>query len=516
MPTFTIVAPRRMRLGAALAFGFALLDASTVAGAEPHAAEPSASRRAGGAEPLPLNAADTGASRSFASIRYLEDYAHLAHVHERVRYERIKYIPLGSGVYLSIGGQHRLRYELLDPVALGVGESGTEGERGVVGAGRVRESILLSRNLLHVDLHLGPELRVFGQLGGFYVLGEPSAKVSPPDADDADVTQLFLESRAKLGALAIVTRVGRQEMSLGSTRWVGTRDGTNLRQAFDLVRSTVTYGRATTSLSVEVFFGTVPAPRRGAFDDAPAWSDGFWGVHATTALRADKRLGLETYYLGRRRASADYEGEGKVVTARDVRHTFGMRLFGETSFGLQAIGHAMMQTGTFGDANVAAWAFAGGLWQTLPLPLETRLGFRADALSGDGAPGRGHATTFHPLFPNQTFFSALPAIYPTNLYDLHPLVRVGRGPLELEGGCAFFWRQSSADAIYAPPGDVLVSGRTTTARYTGAQASLSFVYRADRHLAINTEYAHLFAGPAIEAAGGSAVDFFGTWTTYTY
>lgn len=452
-----------------------------------------------------MNAADTGTPVGYQAVRYLEDWGYLASKPalglELEGWERLKYIPLWPGGYLSVGGQHRVRYELVDPVDLGVAPAGGARERG---------SALFSRNLVHLDLHVMPELRIFGQLGGFYALGIPSSEANPPDADDADVTQLFVEVKESIGPVGLVTRVGRQEMPLGSTRWVSTRDGTNVRQAFDLVRTTATVGQRFT---VDAFLGTTPALKRGAFDDAPEWRDGFWGAYGTTRVLPAKLMSLDTFYLGRRRHEAKYEA----TAGREVRHTFGARLFGETSFGLEYIEHAMVQVGSIDASPILAWAFASALWQRLPGVLAPfRVGVRSDALSGDTHPGSGTLRTFYPLFPNQTFFSALPAIYPSNLYDVHPLLRFGVERLELEGGCVVFWRQAVEDAVYAPPGAVLVSGATNHARYTGAQASLSLAYKAERHLSFNAEYSHYFTGPALSAAGGTSVDFFGTWTTYTY
>ncbi|MDF2696898.1 MAG: hypothetical protein K0S65_5281 [Labilithrix sp.] len=409
---------------------------------------------------LPVHAADTGTPTAYKPIRYLESYAHLANAPRLEGWDRIKYVGLWPGGYVSFGGQHRLRYELLDPIDLGVAPE------------RSTSSVLLSRNLVHADLHVVPGIRVFGQLGGFYALGIPSSQAEPPEADDVDVTQLFIESSASLGNVQIVTRAGRQEMSLGSTRWVSTRDGTNVRQAFDLVRTTISKPGAWT---VEAFFGTTPDLRRGAFDDAPEWRDGFWGSYATIPVLPKKLLNVEAFYLARRRHDAEYAA----VTGREVRHTFGLRAFGETSFGLEYIEHAMVQLGSIDESSVLAWALSSTLWQRLPKTVPPiKLGVRTDALSGDSRPNDGRVTTFHPLFPNQTFFSALPAIYPTNLYAVHPLLRLETEKVTLEGGCIFFWRQAVEDSIYQPPGVPLISADATRARYTGAQSSLSLAYKA--------------------------------------
>ena len=253
--------------------------------------------------------------------------------------------------------------------------------------------------------------------------------------------------------------------------------------------------------------------QRGVFDDATDWQNRFWGVYATIPILPQKLFNVEAFYLARQRANAEYSG----VRGRETRHTFGVRLFGETKFGLEYVGHALAQAGSIADDDVRAWGLAGALWQRLPGALEpVHIGIRGDALSGDHKPGDRLTTTFQPLFPNQSFFSALPTIYPTNLYDVHPLVRIEGATVSFEGGCVFFFRQALEDAVYGPPGTVLVPARATEGRYTGALASLSLGYKADRHLSFNAEYSHVFPGPALTNAGGTSVDFFGTWTTYTY
>ncbi|MBU8899634.1 alginate export family protein [Corallococcus sp. M34] len=424
----------------------------------------------------------------YAGIRYLEDWSDPARRPGEDPFDRVKYLPLGEQVYLSLGGQHRLRYELTSGLS-----------------GPLPESVLFSRNLLHADVHVGG-LRTFVQFGGQYALGAP-ARDEPPGSDLFDVQQAFIEWTTAPREVRVTARVGRQELALGSTRWVSTRDGTNVRQAFDLVRLTVTGA----TWNVEGFGGFVPRLERGGFDDAPSTRNRFWGVYATLAILPRSRLSLDAFYLGRDRPSVTYAE----VSGREVRHTFGVRAFGQTDGGLEYIGHALAQFGTVGDTPILAWGLAGGLWQRLPLaPL--RLGVRADALSGDARADDGRVSTFHAYFPNQTFFSALPLIYPSNLYEVHPLVQWELDAVTLEAGCVFFFRQSVRDAVYTPPGGVLVPPVDSDARYTGAQLSLSLGYRITRHVMFNAEYSHVVAGPALRAVTGRDVDFLGTWTTFTY
>ncbi|AKU98717.1 Hypothetical protein AKJ09_05381 [Labilithrix luteola] len=438
---------------------------------------------------------DLAPSVAFQQVRYLEDYSRLASADLRAPLDVIKYIPLWPGGYLSLGGQHRLRYEYMAPSELGKSVSES------------MDSVLFSRNLLHTDFHFTPYLRLFAQAGAYYAFGSP-AEDAPPGADVFDVAQLFLETRFQVAGVNVTTRLGRQEMGLGSTRWVSIRDGTNVRQAFDIGRVVLT-GRNWNS---HTFFGVVPKLQRGALDDEPNTKNLFWGSYWTLNALPRKALSFDVFYLGRSRPAVYRE-----LSGREVRHTMGVRVFGELDTGLEYIAHGLIQVGKLGDADVLAWGTAGALRQRLPGFLHpVRIGVRGDALSGDAKAGDGKVGTFDPLFPNQTFFSALSLISPANLYDVHPLVSVDLAPVVLEAGWIFYYRQQTADAVYAPGAPPLIKAALSDARFTGSQPSLSLGYSVTRNLTFNIEYSHVFAGAAMREAGGRDIDFLGQWTTFTY
>jgi hypothetical protein len=402
-----------------------------------------------------------------------------------------------AGGHLAVGGQLRLRYEALQPRGFGTMPEGRP------------EGALFSRNLLSVDARLMPGLSLFVQLGGYYALGT-NEKRAPPDVDLADVAQLFVEVATSTRELRLTSRVGRQEMPLGSTRWVSVRDGTNMRRVFDLVHLTVG-SRAERPFELDAFLGSLPRAQRGAFDDGPSSRERFWGVYATLGLLPSKLLSADAFYLGRARAQARYSA----LSGDEVRHTLGLRLFGETPRGFELVAHALLQTGSLAGSRVRAWALAGALWQRLPGALHAfRLGLRGDALSGDHSPGDGTVATFDPLFPNQAFFSALPVVYPTNLYDLHPMLSAKAGAFAFAFGCVFFWRQAVADAIYRAPGVPTRQAEATRERFTGAQPSLSLSYAASQRLTVETEYSRFIAGPGFRGGGG--VDYFTTWATFDF
>ncbi|HEX6239628.1 MAG TPA: alginate export family protein, partial [Polyangiales bacterium] len=189
-------------------------------------------------------------------------------------------VPSGSASF-HLSGQHRLLYGHTSAPDLGV-------------ARRAATSVGLLRNLLGLELRI-PRLaaRLQTQVGAHYAFGTPE-RAGPPDADWGDVHLLFAEwTRAGEGPkrVSVQLRVGRQEMALGSTRWFSARDGTNVRQAWDIVRLSVWTDR----VIAHGFAGLLPRLRRGLFDDAPdPWSRVVGGYVTVHAL-ADDRLSVDLF-----------------------------------------------------------------------------------------------------------------------------------------------------------------------------------------------------------------------------
>lgn len=437
----------------------------------------------------------------YLPLRFDEDYRGLADAPTGDPLDPIKHVALGRRAWLSLGGQHRLRFQVIEGPSAGA-------------ASPPRTSEMFVRNLVHADLHAHPSARVFVQLGSSFALGNPPS--GPPETDLFDVQQLFVEAHHDFGPLALSLRVGRQEMPLGSTRWVSARDGTNVRQTFDLVRLEA----EGEGWSAESFFGFVPEVRRGVLDDGVDPDDRFFGSYWTFAFL--DALHVEAFYLGRQRDAAyePLEDGSPGLVGRETRHTLGLRFDGTLATGFEYIVHGLVQTGTLDapatNARVLAWGFAGGLWQRLPGALsDVRVGVRWDALSGDERAGDRKLGTFHPLFPNLSFFAVLPTVHPENLYGVHPLVTFDRGPVGLSFGTIVFFRPSLGDAIFRP-GGVLAPAQASDARRSGALLSLSFTYALARHLRFDAEYAHLFVGPGLAPVMSRDTDYFGTWLTLTY
>ena len=229
----------------------------------------------------PAAAAQCPAPVAPGSLRYDEDNSGLTDPACRNDLPaRLKHVPLaGPEAYLSFGGELRLRGEAVHRPGFGLDQA--------------EDQVLLERLLVHADLHLGPAVRLFVQLGSFHAQGREGAGAST-DEDRLDLTQGFIDLAAGLGAGRATLRGGRQEVTFGSGRLISVRESPNVRRSFDGGRG-FWAGR---DVRIDGFFLQPVTLARGVFDDATNDAERIWGVHATVARGA---RGLDAYFLDLRR-----------------------------------------------------------------------------------------------------------------------------------------------------------------------------------------------------------------------
>ncbi len=395
-------------------------------------------------------------------------------------FDAIKFIPLNESqsAFLTVGGEVRARLELFE---------NPEWEKG-------RDDFYSQRLALHTSLRLGPHVRVFGEI--YHGLLGKEEKEFTQD-DKLDLHQGFVQLSFPAGpSHQVELRVGRQELSYGSARLVGLREGPNIRRAFDSARVLYDGPR----LSVEGGVGREVLVPFGYFDNRRNEDMFIWHVFATVPLPLLPG-GTEVYYFG----LDSKESRFNDGVAPETRHTIGARRFGTLGPSFFYNTEAMFQFGAFGDKRIRAFALETDYHYRLEqLRFRPELGIKLDYISGDRNQGDERLETFNPMFPNPSYFGLLGQITPMNLFDVHPSVMLElASSVELLLDWDFFWRASKEDGLYGPPRFLIREGHEAESRHIGHQPGAELVFRIGRHITWSSEVSYFVAGDFIQETGES-------------
>lgn len=406
--------------------------------------------------------------------------------------DRLKCLPLSAddSAWLTLGGEVRESYQdTHNPLW---GDDPQHDDR-----------VFLQRYALFGDLHLGPSVRLFGELYSALEDGR-AGPTSPVDENQLDVQQAFVDLSTPLPADSQgMFRGGRQELRYGSGRLVDFREGTNVRRKFDGGLARLSRG----NWRLDVVAARPADDEPGFFDDGTNGSQALWGAYATGRSLDWLPFGssLDLYYLGYRNDDSTYQ-QG---SAAETRQTVGARFWGDSA-GWDWNWELVGQAGEFGHGDILAWSVAsdtGYTWSDAPLT--PRLGLSANIASGDTDPDDADLQTFNPMYPRGNYFSELALLGPRNFYNLHPFLTLNPSErITVTSDVDFFWRLRSEDGIYSPSGQLLRSGAGSDAHYVGTETSLNVGWQATDRLSLTAIYAHFFPGRFIEETGPSkSIDY---------
>jgi hypothetical protein len=222
-------------------------------------------------------------------------------------WDPVKYIPFErDGWFMTLSGEARFRPEGFRIKATDTSPA-------------TRDQYLLQRYLFAADVHLGARTRLFAELQSGLITGKIGGS-RPTDRNSADLHQAFLEWRSPRDAgTRFDVRIGRQELTIGSSRLISASPGLNVKRSFDGVRLAVSQK----GWRVEAAAAELTELSAGAFDDRSMHEVRFWGVAAGRS--APWANGTWTaYYLGLRNEDMQYaQGRGQ-----DMRHTIGVGVRG--------------------------------------------------------------------------------------------------------------------------------------------------------------------------------------------
>ena len=403
---------------------------------------------------------------------------------------RLRYVPLtdDGSVWLTIGGEYRFKMEGIDEPSFNLRPTPAF-------------TAFDHRLLFHADLRTVAGPRLFLQFSAADERGRKPFE-RPSDESALDVAQAFVDVPFELGPTSVTLRAGRQELSIGPNRLVAVRDAANLRRAFDMAKVDVKDG----PLSLALFVGRPVLNKSGYFDDESDRSEAFGGADLTwTGKIAGASVTADVFGFRRERDRAVYQqGAG-----RESRNTFGVRIaatMGPWDGALQS----SYQWGEFRAADsIRAYGVAGEVgYRFASLPWSPRLGASFGYASGDKTPADNKLGTLDVLYPNLSYFTDAPALFPGNAADIEPSVTLlPLQNLTVQAGGDFLFRLSNRDAVYEPPRIPLVPGIGQPGSSTATLAFVKATWRPADHIEVGASYVHGFAGEVIDRAGGEDFNY---------
>ncbi len=428
------------------------------------------------------------------NIRWTEDWSKKPDANAPLL-EKIKHIPIANDdVYLTLGGEARVYYTDWHHSSLGLKPNDNNDP-------------VQSRLRLLADLHVGPNLRAYLELGDNREYGEQFATV--PNRDKVDIYQAFVDVTVPLGKAGKVTfRPGRFEMPLGNGKLVGVREGLNMRFTYQGVRATyILPGK----VSVDVFAVKPIQIDPGTFDDGPNHAQDFHGVYISAPNRI-AGFGTDLYWYEMERDRATLA----IGVGRDDRNNWGGRLWKRgPHWDLDLEG--TYQSGTFIDKDIKAFGtmFEGG-YTFGDVAMKPRLGLRANYFSGDKDLTDGKAGTFVPAAARLPLISEAAFFSFSNLMDIYPSVTVKPTPaITVMAGPDFLWRARKGDGVYIGPSGASFAPYDSS-RSIGTDLNLEASWQVTDRLAFRLWETYFAASNSFQDNGGKNGNYFGLMANYKF
>jgi Alginate export len=415
--------------------------------------------------------------------RWEEDWSVLADPALRTEpLDGLKYIPLFSDdpeSYASFGLNLRERMESTQVGPFGIGESHTN-------------TYGLQRLELDADVRPNAHWQIFVQLQDDRAFDKDV--ITPVDQDRLDLEQAFITYRDEVGGGQLKVRVGRQQMGFDLQRFVGVRDGPNVRQSFDAVWADWE-GRLWRVIS----FWSHPVQNvpDKPFDDFSSRGLQYGGFRIE---RNDIGPGKLSAYYSRYDQDAARYLDASGNERRDNLDAHYQIDRGPIDWDLEG----MRQTGHVGSGRIQAWAIGSiGGYTFEQAHWTPRIGLQLDLASGDRRPGDGTLGTFNPLFPNAYYFTLMSTPTYVNLVHLRPSLDLHPAPhLKFIARLGLQWRLTTQDAVYVIPNRPVPGTAGMPGLWTGVYEQLRAEWQIDRHWAAAVEGVQYQVGEVIRRAGG--------------
>jgi hypothetical protein len=484
-----------------------------------------AAANAAPAAPIYYKGKGPGGNNSYA-WRYEEDFSFLRDPSKSTDFfDPLKFIAFDDAkqVYVTFSALERLRYENNQNNNFGLGNQTKSHQMEAYSR----------RTQVGADLHLGPNFRVYAELLNGAVSGRNinANRLTTSWRNDLSLQQAFIEAMTNVNLFGtpgkIGIRAGRQSVYLGNGLAVAFPATSNVIVMPDGIRAYVDTGHDRLDLLT-----LVPTIRRN--DDLIRDGDNqhqniyiAYGSHdfpVFNLMGSDAHITDDPFLIfnrnsaalsntARRTITTTYGNQAtpiNTITGQEEIYTIGDRLFGDVgNFDFDWTGQ--LQRGSFGGYDVEAFAVYTDWGYTFrDLPWKPRIGTHLDVASGGGDKNSKTTNLFDNGFIRQPYVGETVNTAPslTNLYDVAPRIKISPlKSLSMEFSWTFWWRYSSADAVYGPqspygPPSSFAPTLGKPGNYIGSQPQLDVRWTPIPHVTVDGEIGQMVAGEVIKNAGG--------------
>ncbi|MFD3393563.1 alginate export family protein [Aquirufa sp. OSTEICH-129V] len=365
-------------------------------------------------------------AQHIARLRFDDDFSYLKSDSSSKSWdEKVKFLPIVGQATLSIGGEIREHYQNYTNVNFGqIPASYVTGN----------PHQWLHRILLHGDLQLHSNFRVFAQINNTIRFWNPNPITNQVDQNTLSFHQWFADLKL---ADKLVLRLGRQELLFGQERFIAAREGPNNRQSF-LGAHVIHQAKR---IRTDLFYTHPIRLNQGAFDDEKS-TEKLAGLHVKYD-RVLKFLNADAFYYYFESKAREYYSSIGV----ENRHTLGVHLYSNP----QRFNYDFefsRQMGTFKSLDIRAMM---AVWDVNLAVMPHRfIGFSGNYVPGDQSTQDGQLNTFNTMFARPPFGQTV-ALNISNTLNLSPYIRYQNGTKWIATARASFVQRTSAyDGVYTP------------------------------------------------------------------
>lgn len=433
---------------------------------------------------------------AFQNLRFTEDWSAFDPAQSDHWSAPVKHIELGDQLWVSIGGEQRIRYESWN-------NAGFNSDND--------DDYTLFRTQLHADIHYGENWRVFleGRMTTVNNRTLPGEKRAALDIDEGDFANAFIEGKFDAFNTNMTVRLGRQELQYGKQRLISPLDWANNRRLFD---GGVLSIQGESGYKAD-FFVTSPVtvlPQELTLNET---NDDilFSGMYYTRPV-TDKTK-MDAYVLIRN----NRHGTGN----EEDRYTVGGRYYGKYDDNLSFDTELAFQFGDQETTNrdIEAWMItAEGTYAFSDTRWNPSVTLGIDYATGDDDPADGDIETFSHLYPlAHAYLGFTDVTARQNIIDLRvtgviwPIEKT----LRLRGDVHFMQLANEDDGLYGAAGTP--ARAASNEDDLGTAIDLTALYKFNPHINALLGFSYFAAGDYLDESGtDDDISFFYAQCGYTF